>query len=86
MKKISIIFSFFNEEENIDELIKRTVNVLEKLKSYDYELIFVNDCSTDNSIEKIKNNSFTKKIKIINMKRNEGRDECVIAASKISDV
>ena len=42
MKKISIIFSFFNEEENIDELIKRTVNVLEKLKSYDYELIFVN--------------------------------------------
>ena len=68
MKKISIIFSFFNEEENIDELIKRTVNVLEKLKSYDYELIFVNDCSTDNSIEKIKNNSFTKKIKIINNK------------------
>ena len=84
MKKISIIFSFFNEEENIDELIKRTVNVLEKLKSYDYELIFVNDCSTDNSIEKIKNNSFTKKIKIINMKRNEGRDECVIVGFKNS--
>ena len=84
MKKISIIFSFFNEEENIEELIKRTVNVLEKLKSYDYELIFVNDCSTDNSLEKIKNNLFTKKIKIINMKKNEGRDECVIVGFKNS--
>ena len=84
MKKISIIFSFFNENENIEELIKRTVSVLEKLKSYDYELIFVNDCSTDNSIEKIKNNLFTKKIKIINMKKNEGRDECVIVGFKNS--
>ena len=84
MKKIKIIFSFFNEEEIIDELIKRVVNVLEKLKSYDYELIFVNDCSTDNSIEKIKKNLFTKKIKIINMKQNEGRDECVIVGFKNS--
>ena len=69
MKKINIVFSFFNEEVNINELIKRTVNVLEKLKSYDYELIFVNDCSTDNSVEKIAKNPFTKKIKIINMKK-----------------
>ena len=82
MKKINIVFSFFNEEVNINELIKRTVNVLEKLKSYDYELIFVNDCSTDNSVEKIVKNPFTKKIKIINMKKNEGRDECVIVGLK----
>ena len=51
MKKISIIFSFRNEEKNLKELLERTNKVLEKVKAkYSSELIFVNDLSTDNSL------------------------------------
>ena len=49
MKLISIIFSFKNEEKNLDELIKRIQTTFSKINSYKYELIFVNDCSDDKS-------------------------------------
>jgi len=79
MKLISIIFSFKNEEKNLDELIKRIQTTFSKIDSYKYELIFVNDCSDDKS-EKIlldlqKNNPIT----IINMTRTFGVGPCVLA-------
>ena len=52
MKLLSIVFSFHNEEKNIVELINRTSSIITKLGNWDYELIFVNDDSADNS-EKI---------------------------------
>ena len=52
MKLLSVVFSFRNEEENINELIKRVTTVLHKLNNWSYELIFVNDFSNDDS-EKI---------------------------------
>ena len=55
MKKISFVFSFKNEENNLEELIKRVDTSVKKLKNYNYELIFVNDASDDNS-EKILEN------------------------------
>ena len=52
MKLLSIVFSFKNEEKNLKELIERTTSTLKKLSNWNYELIFVNDCSEDQS-EKI---------------------------------
>ena len=49
MKLISIVFSFKNEETNIKELVERVNNTLTKIKNWKYELIFVNDSSTDGS-------------------------------------
>jgi glycosyltransferase involved in cell wall biosynthesis len=79
MKLISIIFSFKNEEKNLDELIKRIQTTFSKIDSYKYELIFVNDCSDDKSekilLELQKNNPIT----IINMTRTFGVGPCVLA-------
>ena len=50
-KLISVVFSFRNEEKNIEELLKRTHNTISKLTNYNYELIFVNDNSNDNSLK-----------------------------------
>ena len=36
MKLISIIFSFKNEEGNLEELVSRTSNVLEKIENWNY--------------------------------------------------
>ena len=77
----SIIIPVFNESKNIQLLL----NEIElSLKEYEnYEIIVVNDCSTDNStdiITKIKNS----KIKLLNNKRNEGQSYCVYKGVKSS--
>lgn len=81
---ISVVLSFRNEEETIPELIRRLHEVLKSL-SVDYELIFVNDDSTDNSlpllIEKANENN---RIKVINMARRFGVSECALAGMKYS--
>ena len=67
MKKISFVFSFKNEENNLEELIKRVDTSVKKLKNYNYELIFVNDASDDNSEKILENLQKTYPITIINM-------------------
>jgi len=79
-KKISIILSFYNEEKNIKNSLEKLVNELQQIKDIDYEIICVNDCSTDNSLnlliqENIKNN----RIKIINLSRRFGHMPGIMA-------
>ena len=58
-KKLSMIFSFRNEEDVLEELISRVRLVLveEKHKNVidDFELIFINDSSSDKSEAVLKN-------------------------------
>ena len=52
MKLLSIVFSFRNEAENLGELIKRVHDSLKNLDNWKYELVFVNDDSTDDGTKK----------------------------------
>lgn len=79
MKVLSVVFSFRNEEENIKELIERVVKAIEKIDSWSYELIFVNDASNDKSEEILIELQNKYPIKIINMTRNFGVGPCVLA-------
>ena len=48
MKKISVMIPCFNEQENVREIAKAVVDILEnELPQYDYELLFIDNCSTD---------------------------------------
>jgi glycosyltransferase involved in cell wall biosynthesis len=49
--KLSLVISVFNEEENIKPLIER---IDESLKGLDYEVIFVDDGSRDNTLNQIR--------------------------------
>lgn len=73
-KKISIVSPCYNEEDNVELLILKVRNEFEKLlNQYDYEHIFIDNCSTDQTItilEKIAQKD--KKIKIILNSRNFG--------------
>ena len=85
-KKISIIVTFYNEEESIDPFIGEIVPVLESLKNFNYEIIFVNDRSTDNSLKKLlEQRKSNKKIKIINLSRRFGPMESIMAGIKMSN-
>ena len=79
MKLLSVVFSFRNEEGNIEELVKRISQSLEKVENWNYELIFVNDDSTDNSEKILLDLQKKIPIKIINMSRRFGVDPCVLA-------
>lgn len=50
MKKISIMIPCYNEEENVIPISKAVVEILTKeLPEYDYELLFIDNCSKDNT-------------------------------------
>tara|TARA_A100001015_G_scaffold236785_1_gene269150 strand:- start:2026 stop:2958 length:933 start_codon:yes stop_codon:yes gene_type:complete len=79
MKLLSIVFSFRNEEGNIGPLVKRISTTMQEIKNWEYELIFVNDDSTDKSEKALLDLQKNYPIKIINMSRNFGIDPCVLA-------
>lgn len=84
-KILSIVLSFRNEEHNLSELISRITKSLSGIREIDYEMIFVNDASTDGSraiLEKSAEND--KRIKIINMSRRFGNPACIIAGMRYS--
>jgi polyisoprenyl-phosphate glycosyltransferase len=84
MKILSIVLSFRNEEENIKELVERIVKSLANLSNWKYEIIFVNDDSTDDSKNILLSLQKKFPIKVINMSRNFGIDPCVLAGFKNS--
>ncbi len=67
MKKISIMIPCYNEVENVEPMSFAVENVLqEALSQYDYEILFIDNCSTDGTREKIeKICAGNKKIKAI---------------------
>ena len=82
MKLISFVFSFKNEEKNLEKLVKRVDNSVKKLSNYDYELIFVNDDSDDNSEKLLLDLQKNFPITLINMSRTFGVGPCVLAGFK----
>jgi len=50
MKKISILVPCYNEEDNVVPMSEALVDMLtSKLPQYDYEIVFIDNCSTDNT-------------------------------------
>ena len=73
-KLVSIMVPCFNEEENVIPISEAIIDQMDKLPQYDYELLFIDNCSTDQTQtllrELCKNNS---KIKAIFNIKNFGQ-------------
>ena len=54
MKKISIIVPAYNEEESLPYLFERLNKLMDDVKNYEFEILFVNDGSKDKTYELIK--------------------------------
>ncbi|MFC1700645.1 glycosyltransferase family 2 protein [Patescibacteria group bacterium] len=69
--QVSIIVPAYNEEYGISALLNDLLNVMKSRRDIEFEIIVVDDCSQDKTIEKIK--KFTNKgIKLICQKNNNG--------------
>jgi glycosyltransferase involved in cell wall biosynthesis len=97
---ISIVAGCFNEEDNIRELYERITSVLgQGLPQHSYELILIDNCSTDNTVGELRRIAREdKRVKIILNTRNFGHirsgyhailqargDAVIIMASDLQD-
>ena len=77
--EVSIVVPVFNEEEVLPEFLPRLKKVAEGL-GRSYELVFVDDGSTDRSLEVLKNfKSEAPTIRLISFTRNFGQQAAVLA-------
>lgn len=84
MKKISIIVPCYNEEAAIPYFYKEITKISKSMNN-NFEFIFINDGSRDNTIEIIK--KYAKKdnkVKYINFSRNFGKEAAMYAGLKLS--
>ncbi|MBF0118236.1 MAG: glycosyltransferase family 2 protein [Desulfobacterales bacterium] len=82
---ISIIIPIYNEEENIEPLYKNLVLVLKNLE-HKFEIIFINDGSSDSSMEKLDEISDKdENVKVINFRKNFGQTAAMMAGIDISE-
>jgi glycosyltransferase involved in cell wall biosynthesis len=54
MRTISIVTPCYNEQDNVDELYRRVREVMAALPGYSYQHWFIDNASTDNTVEALK--------------------------------
>ena len=75
LHKLSVVVTVFNEEENVRPLVGQITSAL---KDLDYEMIFVDDGSTDGTVRVLKAVAHPR-LKIIEFKRNYGQSLALMA-------
>lgn len=80
MKKISVVIPMYNEEEVVKTSYLRIEKVLEELKQYEYEIIFIDDGSKDKTLELLQEIAKeNERVKILSFSRNFGHQVAVTA-------
>lgn len=78
-KLLSVVVSVYNEEAVLERFFQETSAILETL-SWDWELVFVNDGSTDRSLDILKSlASEDQRVKVVSFSRNFGHEAAMIA-------
>ena len=80
-KLLSVVVSVYNEELALREFYAETGKILKRLPgNWDYEFLFVNDGSRDQSLSILKEFAASdEKVKIVNFSRNFGHEAAMIA-------
>lgn len=85
--ELSIVIPVHNEEKNVEELHEKLIKVLSSLKK-NHEIIFVDDGSTDNTFEVLRNlynSQHDGVLKVIRFRRNFGKSAALSAGFKLAD-
>ena len=77
---ISIVTPLFNEESVVDLYYKELTQVIQKLKEYAFEVILIDDGSTDETLNKLLQISKNdQRIRVIELSRNFGKEAALTA-------
>jgi glycosyltransferase involved in cell wall biosynthesis len=80
-KKLSVAVCVYNEELNVKPLVKA---LFESLNDIDFELIFIDDGSTDKTVSEIIS-LMNAKIKLIELQKNYGQSSALAAGIEIAE-
>ncbi|KAF6576089.1 glycosyltransferase family 2 protein [Paenibacillus polymyxa] len=84
-KTITVLIPAYNEEEVIYQLYSRLTKVIDSISGYNFELLFVNDGSKDNTVEILKNlGKKDRRISLVDLSRNFGKEVAMIAGLDFS--
>lgn len=83
--ELSLVFPIYNEEANIPELYRRVIEILGQLDVESWEILFVNDGSSDRSEELIRDlRQRDARVKLVNFSRNFGHQAAITAGIDLS--
>lgn len=79
-KKISILVPAYNEEKSLPLLYEELRLIMNDTNEYDWEVLFINDGSTDNTLNVIKElRKCDHRISYIDLSRNFGKEDAMLA-------
>ena len=80
MKRVSILVPCYNESESLPLLIKELDQVVSEHPQYQWEFLFVNDGSTDDTLRVLRDaRSTNSKVNYIDLSRNYGKEVAMMA-------
>lgn len=80
MKLISLLIPTYNEEGNIDLLYNELIKIIDANIDFDWEILFINDGSTDNTLHIIKKlREIDKRVCFVDLSRNFGKEAAMLA-------
>lgn len=80
MKRVSILIPCFNEEMSLMALYTEIVNVIDQHLTFEWEILFVNDGSKDDTLNVIKElRENDKRISYLDLSRNFGKEKAMLA-------
>ena len=80
VEKLTILIPVYNEQECLEMLYQRLVNVADKLEEVETEFLFVNDGSRDDSLQIIKRlQRSDKRVALLDLSRNFGKEVAMTA-------
>lgn len=82
---VSIVIPFYNEKDNLPVLLEKLEGFASKNPAYDFEVIFVDDGSTDDSHEIVRNHSpMAFRMKLVRLSRNFGSHAALRAGTRVA--
>lgn len=80
MKKISVLVPCYNEEQSLPLLYDELLRVVDKLPEYEWEFMFVNDGSKDNTLQLLASmREKDRRVNYLDLSRNFGKENAMLA-------
>ncbi len=80
MKKLSVVVSCYNEQESLPYFYKEITKISKEMDDLDFEYVFVNDGSKDDTLKIIKELSKKdRRVKFVSFSRNFGKEAAMLA-------
>ena len=86
MKKVSFVIPCYRSEHTLPHVVKEIKDKMKTMNGYQYDIILVNDCSPDNTMEVIRSLcAGDEKIRGIGFSQNFGQHSALMAGLRCSD-